>query len=257
MKKWCLVGAAGVAVVGVGVYYFCRRRRSPAKIEVAGMNDKTFRLEGEAPLLNYLRAHNREDPVLARLREETLKLPSATMMTAVESGNLLTVLCRAIGAKKVIDVGVFTGCSAYAMAVGLPPNGRVVACDISMDNIKVGQPYWREGGMADKIDLRIQPATQTLQELINGGERETFDLIFIDADKPNYPNYYKLGLQLLRTGGMFVVDNALWKGKVAIDSIVDENTEAIRRINHMMADDESVDYVLLNVADGIGIAVKK
>ena len=254
MKKWCLVGIAGIAAVGIGVYCYRQCRNSSA--HAPGLRRKIY-LEKENPLVNYLNAHNREDSVLAELRNKTIKLPRGMMTSSVENGNLLTVLCRAINARKAIDVGVFTGCSAYAMAVGLPPNGKVVACDINMDTIKIGQPYWREGGVEGKIDLHIQPATQTLQELIDSGEAETFDIMFIDADKTNYPKYYELGLQLLRTGGLFVVDNALWDGKVAIGSVNDEDTEGIRKINRMMADDERVDFVLLNVVDGIGIAVKK
>ena len=264
LTTWCLglAGAVGVAAMGVGtyyMYYFSQWRSTPIQathIIVPGMSKKSY-LEKESPLVNYLNAHNCEDPILARLRKETLKLPRAICMTTVEIGNLLMVLCRASNAKKAIDVGVFTGCSAYAMAVGLPPNGRVVACDINMDAIKIGQPYWREGGVEDKIDVRIQPATQTLQELIDGGEGETFDIMFIDADKANYPKYYELGLQLLRTGGLFVVDNALWRGKVVVDSVDDEYTKGVRKINRMMADDERVDFVLLNIIDGVGIAVKK
>ena len=257
LKKWCLAslaGAVGVAAMGTCVYYFSQYKSSPTHVK--GMSKKIY-LEKASPLINYLIAHNCEDPVLARLRKETLKLPRAICMTTVEIGNLLTVLCRAINARKAIDVGVFTGCSAYAMAVGLPPNGKVVACDIDMDTIKIGQPYWREGGVEGKIDLHIQPATQTLQELIDSGEGETFDIMFIDADKANYPKYYELGLQLLRTGGLFVIDNALLEGKVVIESINDEDTEGIRKTNRMMAGDGRVGFVLLNVVDGVGIAVKK
>ena len=178
------------------------------------------------------------------------------MTTAVEVGKLLTILTRALNAKKIIDIGVFTGCSAFAMALGLPEGCQVVACDISEEFTSLGKPYWADGGVLDKIDLRLQPATKTLQQLIDGGETDTYDLIFIDADKANYLRYYELGLQLLRTGGLIVVDNALWYGRVANPQIQDPDTTGIRRLNDTMKRDTQVEFVLLNIADGIGIAQK-
>jgi predicted O-methyltransferase YrrM len=179
------------------------------------------------------------------------------MTTGLDVGNLLTLLTRALGARKVLDVGVFTGCSAFSMALSLPEEGRVIACDVSEEYTSIGKPYWEEGGVAGKIDLHIQPATKTLQELIDNGESGTFDLIFIDADKPNYPNYYEMGVELLRKGGLVVVDNALWSGHVADASHQDESTATIRAINSRMKTDARVDYVLLNVSDGIGMACKR
>ena len=178
------------------------------------------------------------------------------MTSPIEVGKLLTILVKSLNSKKVIDIGVFTGCSAFAMALGLPEGCRVVACDISEEFTSLGKPYWTEGGVSDKIDLRVQPATKTLQQLIDGGESGTYDLLFIDADKANYVKYYELGLQLLRTGGLVVVDNALWDGRVANPQVQDPDTAAIRKLNETMKRDTRVDFVLLNIADGIGIAQK-
>ena len=175
------------------------------------------------------------------------------MTSKAESGKLLTLLCRSIKAKKVLDVGVFTGCSSFAMALALPDSGKVIACDVNNEYANHGLPYWEQGGVSEKIDLRIKPAVETLQELIDNGEGETFDLMFIDA---NYPNYFELGLKLVRTGGLFVVDNALWHGKAADQRVQDPATLAIRKINDLMRDDKRVDFVLLDVCDGTGIAQK-
>lgn len=208
------------------------------------------------PLSAYVTRHNTENAVLSQLRALSLEHQYGEMTSPVEVGKLLTILVKSLNSKKVIDIGVFTGCSAFAMALGLPDGCQVVACDISDEYTSLGKPYWEEGGVSDKIDLRLQPATKTLQELIDGGESGTYDLLFIDADKPNYGKYYELGLQLLRTGGLVVVDNALWDGRVANPQVQDPNTTAIRKLNETMKRDTRVEFVLLKIADGIAIAQK-
>ena len=217
--------------------------------------NKSYNWSGN-PLGEYLVSHNKEDQGLSKLRQMSLTHTDGKMTTATESGKLLTFLVRTLKAKKVIDVGVFTGCSAYAMALALPADGKVIACDVSEEYTSLGWPYWEEGGVAEKIDLRIQPATDTLQQLIDNGEEGTFDFIFIDADKPNYPKYYELGMKLLRVGGIIMVDNALWHGEAANESSTDESTLAIRKINQLMRDDDRVDFVLTTVGDGTGLAQK-
>ena len=143
------------------------------------------------------------------------------------------------------------------MAIALPEKGKVIACDINNDFIRLGKPYWEQAGVAEKIDLRLKPATETMQELIDAGESETFDIIFIDADKPNYINYYEFGMQLLRKGGMIVVDNALWSGQVVDPSKHNDlKTTTIRRLNDLMLNDSRIEYLLLQVSDGIGIGLK-
>lgn len=204
----------------------------------------------------YIKDRNRENEALERLRAATMQHLHANMATGLDVGRLLSTLCRAVGAKKAVDVGVFTGCSTMAMALSLPPDGKVIACDISEEYVDIGKPYWKEGGVADKIDLRIKPATETLQELLDGGEAGTFDVVFIDADKLNYGRYYDFSLQLLRPGGLVIVDNALWSGRVADSGDQSEHTKAIRTLNDRMSVDPNVEYVLLTVSDGIGIACK-
>ena len=168
------------------------------------------------PVSIYVNNHNcyKEQSALSQLRALSICHNEGEMTSGVETGKLLTLLCRAINAEKVIDVGVFLGCSTVAMAIALPKKGKVIACDTNDDFVRLGKPYWSQAGVTDKIDLRLKPATETMQELIDGGESETFDIVFIDADKPNYINYYELGMQLLRQGGLVVVDNALWSGQV-------------------------------------------
>ena len=256
--KWYLLvsAAAAVGIFSVGAYYFGFRRGFHSKGS-RSIGGKSY-CSPDDPLYKYVLQHNVVDPGLKRLRDFTLTVPEFSMATPVEEGNLLTILCKAIGARKVIDIGVFTGCSAYAMALGLPTGGKVIACDVDFDIPKQGQPFWEKGGVADKIDLRIQPAINTLQELVDNGEKGTYDMVFIDADKPNYPAYYKFAMKLLRVGGLIIVDNALGYGEhnlVYNDNCKDNGVEQIRTINRMMRDDERIDFVLLNFSEGVGIGL--
>ncbi len=242
-----VVGGAGLAALG---FMYMRYRRN----KTASYVGKSWWLSD--PLNVYVRNHNVDDQVLGELRVMSTKLEQGVMTTSVESCKLLTFYVRALNAKKCLDVGVFTGCSAFAMALGLPDEGKVIACDISEEFTSLGKPFWERGGVSGKIDLRLQPATQTLQELIDNGETGTFDLMFIDADKDNYGVYYELGMELLRKGGLVVVDNALWSGQVADPANTSKATVSIRELNKKMRDDPRVEYLLLNIADGTGIAQK-
>lgn len=208
------------------------------------------------PISSYVNNHNVENASQSQLRTMSVNHERGEMTTGVETGKLLTILCRAVNARKTIDVGVFTGCSTVAMAVALPDGGKVISCDTNNEYASLGRPYWEQAGVADKIDFRLKPAAETLQELITNGEAGTFDVIFIDADKVNYVNYYHLGIQLLRKGGLVVVDNALYYDKVADPSDQSDSTVTIRRLNDFMAKDSCVDFVLLQVSDGIGIGQK-
>ena len=257
MDSWRVfgVGAAVIGLASAGFYlgYRCGRRRSE---QVPQKNLRKSNLLQD-DVSQYLRAHNVvDDPVLKKLREASVLHARGRMTSSIEESILLTQLGRALGARKAIDVGVFFGCSAYAIALGLQKGGRVVACDVSSEYTSQGKPFWEEGGVAEKIDLRIQPAVQTLQELIDNGESETYDLMFIDADKVNYMRYYEMGLQLIRRGGMIVVDNTLWSGKVADPGVQDEETVAIRELNDRMSSDSRVSSVMLNLSDGVTIAQK-
>lgn len=238
------MAAAGTLVVG----YRLLTRTAKYKLQ------KSYYLTDQRSI--YINSQNAENPVLSSLRSLSIQHNRGSMTTDPTVGKLLTALTRSLGAQKVIDVGVFTGCSAYSMALALPTGGKVVACDVNEEYAAIGKPFWTEGGVAEKIDLRIQPATKTLQELIDNGESGTFDLVFIDADKPNYLQYYEMGIELLRKGGLVVVDNAMWSGKVTDPACCDEPTLCIRKLNLRMKNDARVDYVLLDISDGIGIACK-
>ena len=251
MGEWTTiaVSAATIGLASAGVFYIGYRlgKRRVASKKSYLVSDDAYR---------YLSDHNLHDPVLMKLRAVATAHTRGIMASTLEAEALLTQLTRALGARKCIDVGVFMGCSSYAMALGLPSDGRVVACDVSTDYTSQGKPFWVEGGVADKIDLRIQPANQTLQELIDNGESGTFDLVFIDADKTGYLGYYEFAVQLLRPGGLIVVDNTLKSGHVYDPTANDENTVAIRKMNDRMTNDDRVFSVQLNFADGIGIAQK-
>lgn len=250
------LGAAAAGLLSAGCLYLgYRMGKSRSRIQVVQPTGKSFERTAD-PLAVYVTNHNTENAVLGRLRALSIDHQYGHMTSPVEVGKLLTILVRALDAKKAIDVGVFTGCSAFAMALGLPEDCKLVACDVSEEFTSLGKPYWAEGGVGDKIDLRLQPATKTLQELIDEGGAGTYDLMFIDADKDNGVNYFELGVQLLRVGGLIVVDNALWSGRVANPQVQDPHTTSIRQLNDRMQSDKRVDFVLLNLADGIGIAQK-
>lgn len=196
----------------------------------------------------YLTDLNRPEPgFLARLRAETAVLPEAGMQIGVDQAALLGLLLRLIGARKVIEIGTFTGLSALVMALALPSDGRVITCDISSEWTAVGRRYWEEAGIAGKIDLRLAPALETLSRL----EKGAFDFAFIDGDKVNYDRYYESCLNLVRPGGMIALDNMLWSGKVADSANTEESTVILRALNAKIRDDSRVDSALLSVGDGV------
>lgn len=199
----------------------------------------------------------REPDPARRLREETQRMPNAQMQIGPDQGQFMQLLVRLMGAKKTIEVGVFTGYSALWVALGLPEDGRIIACDVSEEYTSTARRYWKEGGVDGKIDLRLAPAVETLDELLNTGTAGTFDFAFIDADKSNYDNYYEQALKLLRVGGLIVIDNTLWSGRVADSSEEDEDTVAIRRLNEKLLHDERVALSMLTVGDGLTLAMKR
>ncbi len=198
----------------------------------------------------------REPDVLRRLREETAAHPRAGMQLAPEQGQFLGLLVRLLGATKTLEVGVFTGYSALCVALALPPAGRIVACDINEEWTATARRYWAEAGVAGKIDLRLAPALQTLDRLLDGGEAGTFDFAFIDADKENYAGYYERALRLVRPGGLIAVDNTLWGGRVADPAADDETTRAVRAFNERLRRDDRVTLSLLPLGDGLTLALK-
>ena len=204
----------------------------------------------------YDRVAVREPPLLARLRDETAKLPMARMQIAAEEGQLLALLIRLMGAQRCVEVGVFTGYSSLVTALALPENGYLLACDVSREWTDIAQRYWREAGVSARIDLRIAPAAETLDaELAQGAG--SYDFAFIDADKENYIGYYERCLKLLRPGGLIAVDNTLWSGRVADPAVADANTTALRAFNELVHKDQRVDFCLVPIADGVTLARKK
>ncbi|MDB9372544.1 class I SAM-dependent methyltransferase [Nodularia sphaerocarpa] len=212
----------------------------------------------EPKLYNYLLSVSlREPEILSQLRKETAQHPMSEMQIAPEQGQFMALLVQLIGAKKTLEVGVFTGYSSLAVALALPPEGRVVACDVSEEFTAIARRYWQAAGVADKIDLHIAPAMETLDQLLAAGEAETFDFAFIDADKSNYDGYYERSLKLVRPGGLIVIDNVLWSGKVADSEVQDNRTTKIRALNEKLHQDERINLSLVPIADGLTLAHKK
>jgi len=208
-------------------------------------------------MADYVRSVSvREPAALRRERLATDDHPHASMQTGPEQGQFLNLLARIVGAKKTLEVGVFFGYSSAWVALALPPDGKIIACDISEEFTAKARETWREAGVEDRIDLRIGPALRTLDALITGGEAETFDFAFIDADKSNYANYYERALVLLRQGGLVVIDNVLWHGDVVNPDDRRPDTEAIRAFNRKVLDDSRVAMSLVTMGDGLTVACK-
>jgi caffeoyl-CoA O-methyltransferase len=199
----------------------------------------------------------REPDVLARLREATRRHPKAGMQISPLQGQFMALLAETVGARRCLEVGTFTGYSALAIALALPPDGRLIACDINEEWTAIGRPYWAEAGVAHKIDLRLAPATETLDRLLADGQAGTFDFTFIDADKENYDGYYERALRLVRPGGLITIDNVLWGGWVADSSKRDRDTLALKKLNRKLLDDARISLSLLPIGDGLTIALKR
>jgi predicted O-methyltransferase YrrM len=198
----------------------------------------------------------REAPLLKRLRDETSKLPLAMMQIAPEQGQLLSLLVQALQPKKCIEVGVFTGYSSLVVALALPPDGHITACDVNEQWTSIARRYWHEAGVEQKIDLYLAPALQTLDRLVAHGQASTYDFAFIDADKQNYWGYYERALTLLRPGGLIAVDNTLWSGRPADPAADDAETQAIRAFNQRLFKDSRVRISLVPIGDGMTLALK-
>jgi predicted O-methyltransferase YrrM len=208
-------------------------------------------------LFDYVVGHSlREHPALAALREATREHAHANMQIGPDQGQFMAWLVRLMGARRTIEVGTFTGYSALAVALALPPDGHVLACDISDEYTRVGRPFWEQAGVSQKIELVLAPALQTLDARLQQGEAGSHDFAFIDADKPNYDRYYERCLELLRPGGVIAFDNMLWGGAVALPS-KDADTTALQALNDKLHHDERVDLTLLTVGDGLTLARKR
>jgi predicted O-methyltransferase YrrM len=213
---------------------------------------------GLAPALqDWVLEHGvRDDSLLAELRRETAALPNGGMQVSPEQGQLLTLLARMLGARRIIEVGVFTGYSSLCLARGLAEEGLLLACDVSPEYTAVARAFWRKAGVESRIELVLAPAADTLAGRLRQGWGGTVDLVFIDADKGNYPVYYEQALELLRPGGLVLVDNMLWSGKVADPTCDDPDTRAIRELARLMHDDPRIDPALLPVGDGLAMGRK-
>ncbi|MEH2309227.1 class I SAM-dependent methyltransferase [Nostoc sp.] len=220
------------------------------------MTTQTLGLEQN--LYDYLLSVSlREPKILTQLRQETAQHPVGRMQIAPEQGQFLALLVQLLGAKKTLEVGVFTGYSSLVVALALPSDGKVVACDVSEEFTTIARRYWQQAGVADKIQLHIAPALETLDGLLATGEAETFDFAFIDADKSNYDAYYERSLQLVRRGGLIAIDNVLWSGRVADPQVQDNRTKRIRAFNQKLHQDQRVSLSLVAIADGLTLALKK
>ena len=215
-------------------------------------------LELSWELWDYIRGSSlREPDVLRRLREETAPLPLARMQISPEQGQFMGLLMRLMEARMTIEVGVFTGYSAISVAMALPDDGKIIACDVSEEWTSIARRYWREAGVAPKIDLRLRPALETLDALLAEGRAGAFDFAFIDADKINYSNYYERCLKLIRPGGLIAIDNVLWHGDVINPAKQDEDTQEIRAFNERLSRDDRVWVSMLPISDGLTLAMKK
>lgn len=220
------------------------------------MSNFTLNLTPE--LYEYLQRNSlREHPVLAELREKTQKMEGARMQISPEQGQFMALLIETMNAKKTLDIGTFTGYSALVVALALPQEGKVVACDVDTRSTSVAQQYWQAAGVSNKIDLRIAPALETLNQLLVNGQKGTFDFAFIDADKANYPEYYEKSLDLLRQGGIVAIDNVLWSGRVADPANHDDSTTIIRSFNQKLLNDERVSLSMVPIGDGLTLARKR
>lgn len=208
-------------------------------------------------LRNYLLHYGGiETKELADLRRLAENQPGENMQSTAEQGQLLFLLLKLINARKALELGVFMGYGSLVMALALPADGQVIACELNDNTVRLALPYWKQAGMAEKIDLRLGPALDTLTQLKREGVND-IDLVFIDADKGNYHHYYELSLALVRRGGLIVLDNTLWKGLVVEESAGDEQAENFRRLNAQIAKDDRVDMCLLPLADGMTLVHKK
>lgn len=215
-------------------------------------------LDFDERLYGYLVAVGGREPEIAgQLRERTAGMSNAGMQISSDQGNVMALLVELLGVRRVVEVGTFTGYSALRMALALPDDGSMVCCDVSDEFTRVGKPFWAEAGVAHKIDLRLAPATETLQAMIDAGGAGTVDLVFIDADKSNYGAYYEAALVLLRPGGLILVDNVLWSGAVVDDANQTEDTKAIRALNTKIHGDERVSMAMMAIGDGLTMVRKR
>lgn len=219
------------------------------------MTKQTWGLD--ASLYDYYQAIAfREPEILKELRQATSQLPMANMQIAPEQGQFMALLVQLTGARKILEIGVFTGYSSLTMALALPPQGRILGCEISAEYAAIARQFWQKAGVSEKIDVLLGPAVTSLEQLLANGEQESFDLAFIDANKSDYDQYYELSLQLVRPGGLILIDNVLWYGKVADETVQDKATQSIRHLNAKLHQDLRISLSLVPIGDGLTLALK-
>ena len=199
----------------------------------------------------------REPELLKELRDETRRQAYGGMQIAAEQGQFMALLVRLMRAKRCIEIGTFTGYSSLSVALALPADGKLICCDVNPETTAIAQHCWRKAGVAEKIELRLAPALETLDALLSGGAAGSFDFAFIDADKPEYDRYYEACLKLLRPGGLIVIDNVLWSGQVADPGRRDQSTTALKKLNRKLHEDARIDLSMLPLGDGVTLALKR
>ena len=220
------------------------------------MSNRTLSIDDRT--YDYLRDVSvNESELLCQLREETAQLDYAVMQISPEQGQFMSLLVKLMGAKRAIEIGTFTGYSSICVASAMADDGKLICCDISPQWTSIAEKYWALAGLENKIDLYSQPAAETLQMLLDEGAENSFDFVFIDADKQNYISYYEMALRLLRKGGVIAVDNTLWSGAVADPENIEPGTRAIRRFNEMVKQDSRVSKSLLTIGDGLTLILKE
>ncbi|MBU2711461.1 O-methyltransferase [Zooshikella harenae] len=214
-------------------------------------------VETNQTILNYIRDNSlRESSILKALRDETGEMPECNMQIMPEQGQFMALLTKITHAQKALEIGVFTGYSTLCVAQALPEDGLLIGCDINEEWVNIGRRYWHEAGIDHKIKTMIGDAKSSLTSLLDEGLAGTFDIAFIDADKENYDSYYESALQLIKKGGLLILDNTLWSGAVADPSIEDEETTSLRQINKKLHHDNRVELSFLPFADGLTLALK-
>ena len=243
------VGCASLAATGAGYLLYRLGQKSAHSGKKFPLIEKTYEIDD--PINHYVIDHTTINPVLKKLHKLSSSHSRGSMTTAIEQDTLLMMLAKSLNAKNAIDIGMFYGCSAMGLALGIPDGGKVVGLEINSEYIENGKP-----GISDKIDIRIKDAEESLSEMIQDGESGTYDIAFLDAFKRRYPYYLEPVYALLRPGGLFVVDNVLLRNKVINPQVDDEDTRGVRRLNDMLKNDRRFEIVMLKVVDGILIARK-